>query len=104
MVYADREHFANLAYLTGFEPRFEEALLVLITGRDPALLVGPENLTYSKIAQVALERYLYPPFGLLGQNRLDTPPLGDLLASLGLASNYEDRLGGMEILWVFGEQ
>ena len=23
VVYADREHFANLAYLTGFDPRFE---------------------------------------------------------------------------------
>jgi hypothetical protein len=26
MVYANREHFANLAFLTGFDPRFEEAL------------------------------------------------------------------------------
>ena len=25
VVYADREHSANLAYLTGFDPRFEEA-------------------------------------------------------------------------------
>lgn len=23
LVYVDREHFANLAYLTGFDPRFE---------------------------------------------------------------------------------
>ena len=29
VVYADREHCANLAYLTGFDPRFEEALLLL---------------------------------------------------------------------------
>ncbi|HLQ11043.1 MAG TPA: aminopeptidase P family N-terminal domain-containing protein, partial [Ktedonobacteraceae bacterium] len=33
MVYADREHFANLAYLTGFDPRFEEALLILAPDR-----------------------------------------------------------------------
>ena len=32
VVYADREHSANLSYLTGFDPRFEEA--VLIVGRD----------------------------------------------------------------------
>ncbi|MFH0751642.1 MAG: hypothetical protein V2B17_07380, partial [Chloroflexota bacterium] len=25
VVYADREHSASLAYLTGFDPRFEEA-------------------------------------------------------------------------------
>ena len=29
VVYADREHSANLAYLTGFDPRFEEAALVV---------------------------------------------------------------------------
>ena len=31
-VYADREHFANLAYLTGYDPRFEEALLLVNVG------------------------------------------------------------------------
>ena len=29
VVYADREHSANLSYLTGFDPRFEEAVLVV---------------------------------------------------------------------------
>ena len=29
LIYADREHFANLAYLTNFDPRFEEALLIV---------------------------------------------------------------------------
>ena len=29
VVWADREHSANLAYLTGFDPRFEEAVLVV---------------------------------------------------------------------------
>ena len=28
VVYADREHSANLAYLTGYDARFEEALLI----------------------------------------------------------------------------
>ena len=28
-VYGDREHFSNLRYLTGYDPRFEEALLLL---------------------------------------------------------------------------
>ena len=33
VVYADREHSANLSFLTGFDPRFEEALLVVGTDR-----------------------------------------------------------------------
>ena len=42
VVYADREHSANLAYLTGFDPRFEEAMLVVGPAGEPALLVGNE--------------------------------------------------------------
>ncbi len=42
VVYADREHSANLAYLTGFDPRFEEAILVLGPAGTPAVLVGNE--------------------------------------------------------------
>jgi hypothetical protein len=29
VVYADREHSATISYLTGFDPRFEEAILVV---------------------------------------------------------------------------
>ena len=29
VVYGDREHFANLTYLTNFDPRFEEAVLIV---------------------------------------------------------------------------
>ena len=42
VVYGDREHFANLAYLTGFDPRFEEALLILSPSGKPLLLTGNE--------------------------------------------------------------
>ena len=33
VVWADREHSANLAYLSGFDPRFEEAVLIVGTTR-----------------------------------------------------------------------
>lgn len=84
VVYADREHFANIAYLTGFEPRFEEALLILVPGRTPVVVTGPENQGYAAVSPVAHERVLYPPFGLLGQDRRRTPPLADLLAAAGV--------------------
>lgn len=40
VVCADREHSANLSFLTGFDPRFEEAPLVLGSTGEPAILVG----------------------------------------------------------------
>ncbi len=85
VVYADREHFANLAYLSGFDPRFEEALMVVVPGRDPVLLTGPENQGTARAAAIDLDVRLYPPFGLLGQDRSGTLPLADILGAAGLA-------------------
>ncbi|MDP2119849.1 MAG: hypothetical protein Q8K28_08100 [Hoeflea sp.] len=40
VVYADREHFGTMVWLTGFDPRFEEALLVIRHDRPPLFVVG----------------------------------------------------------------
>ncbi len=85
-VYADREHFANIAWLTDFDPRFEEALLIFVAGRDPVLLTGPENQGAARAAAIDLDVRLYPPFGLLGQERHGTPPLAGMLAEAGIAA------------------
>ncbi len=74
VIYADREHSANMAYLTGYDPRFEEALLILNTknrDRKPLLLVGNEGIGYTEISPIKnlLEIELYPTFSLLGQPR-----------------------------------
>lgn len=91
LVYGDREHFANLAYLTGYDPRFEEALLILIDGRKPTLLLGNEGMGYSGVSPVDLERALYQTFSLLGQPRGDSPMLSDILKAAGLRGGQ--RLG-----------
>ncbi len=49
VVYGDREHAANLHWLTGFDPRFEEAVLVVTPG-DALLLAGNECLAYTAIS------------------------------------------------------
>src|SRR2546423_21144 len=85
MVYADREHFANLAYLTGFDPRFEEALLIVTPGRMPALLLGNECYGYARIAKVELRRILFQSFSLVAQPRDRSAPLDDILAGEGIA-------------------
>lgn len=84
VIYADREHAANIAYLTGFEPRFEEALLIVSQRHDPVIITGPENQGYASSSPLQPEVRLYPPFGLLGQDRSQTPPLPDLLVKAGL--------------------
>ena len=48
VVYADREHSANLAYLTGFDPRFEEAMLVVGADRRAGRPGGQRVLRHGR--------------------------------------------------------
>jgi Xaa-Pro aminopeptidase len=50
VVYGDREHCANLLWLTGFDPRFEEALLVLPAQGTPTLVAGNECLSWTAVS------------------------------------------------------
>ena len=84
VIYADREHSANLAWLTGFDPRFEEALLIIAPGNIPTLLAGPENLGRAQKSEIEVDARLYPPFGLMGQDRSQTPDLEEVFASAGI--------------------
>jgi hypothetical protein len=85
IVYGDREHFANLTYLTNYDPRFEEALLILVPGRKPTLLVGNEGRAYaSAVVRGDVELVLYQPFSLISQPRDASRPLGQILLDAGL--------------------
>lgn len=53
VIYGDREHAANLHWLTGFDPRFEEAVLV-ITAKSALLLAGNECLPYTTISPLVI--------------------------------------------------
>lgn len=85
-VYADREHSANMAYLTGFDPRFEEALLLLAGDGRRKLLVGNECLGYLPEAPLGLEVERFQDFSLLGQPRGDSRPLLRILHDFGIGS------------------
>src|SRR5271166_6198464 len=50
VVYADREHLTNMAFLCGYDPRFEEALLLLGPQNRRVLVVGNEGEAYAPLA------------------------------------------------------
>jgi hypothetical protein len=86
VVYADREHSASIAWLTGFDPRFEEAVLILGVGAgteagEPAILVGNECWGTAGAAPVPLRRHLYQDLSLPRQPRDRSRPLAELLAA-----------------------
>jgi hypothetical protein len=92
LVYADREHFANLSYLTGYDPRFEESLLILTPDRAPVLLVGNEGEAYAAVVPSGVEVVLYQSFSLVNQDRSVSPRLGVVLRKAGLGEGVR-RVG-----------
>jgi Xaa-Pro aminopeptidase len=48
VIYGDREHFANILWASGFDPRFEEALLVVLPEGAPLLMAGNECLPFTQ--------------------------------------------------------
>ncbi|CAN5730836.1 M24 family metallopeptidase [soil metagenome] len=84
VVYADREHSANLSYLTGFDPRFEEAVLLLGREGDPAILVGNECYGMAGAAPLPMRRHRFQDLSLTGQPRDRSMPLETILADEGV--------------------
>jgi len=85
VVYADREHSANLAYLTGFDPRFEEALLVLGPDGPPTILAGNECYGLAGAAPLPMRRELFQELSLPSQPRDRSRPLVEILRGAGIA-------------------
>ncbi len=97
VVYGDREHVGNLAFVCGFDPRFEEALLVLGRGKR-RLVVGTEGLGYSRFAPIELERTWVPTFSLMGMDRSAGLTIAQALAECGIARGHRVGVVGWKAL------
>jgi Creatinase/Prolidase N-terminal domain len=81
VLYADREHSASISFLTGFDPRFEEAILVVAgDDREPAILVGNECWGMAGAAPLAMRRHLLQDLSLPSQPRDRSRPMPEILA------------------------
>lgn len=90
VVYADREHFANMAYLTNFDPRFEEAVLVVAGAGSPLLVVGNECEGYTGVSPLRVAGKLrverFQPFSLLDQPRDSSRKIRDIFGDEGIGA------------------
>jgi len=91
IVYADKEHGGNFEYLTGFIPRFEEALLVLHRDGEAVLVLGNENLKLAGHARLE-NRVIHAPWFSLPNQPMETgKTLAQRLQEAGVAA--ENRIG-----------
>ncbi len=91
VVWADREHSANLAYLSGFDPRFEEAVLVVGASGDPAVLVGNECGGMAAAAPLPMRLVTFQDLSLPGQPRDASASLPAILHDEGIRG--DSRVG-----------
>ncbi len=94
VIYGDREHLANIAWASGYDPRFEEALLVVVPGRKTTLLAGNEGYPYAETAAGDFDRVLWQPLSLMGQPRDRYVPLRNVLRDAGLGHDLRIGLAG----------
>ncbi len=95
-LYGDREHFGNLVWACGFDPRFEEALFVLDRQSPPLLLVGNECRNYVPASPVAGRMRIehFPDFSLPDQPRPTARTLAEIFASEGIDAHARVGLVG----------
>jgi hypothetical protein len=95
VVYADREHSATISWLTGFDPRFEEAIVVVdlaagaggdTRGNDPAILVGNECWGMAGAAPLPMRRHLFQDLSLPRQPRDRSRSLVEILGDEGIGT------------------
>ena len=95
-VYADREHFSNIAYLCDFEPRFEEALLILGPNDCRVIITGNECVSFAQ-AVTRLSTFdvkLCQAMSLPGQDRSQAPSLTAVLQDIGVRPGHSIGLVG----------
>lgn len=100
-IYSDREHAANFEYFAGFEPRFEEGLLLIPTHGDIHFFLGNESLSMpSFFTKVPHQSHIFSALSLLNQPRTNSYSLSDKFRELGVQSNSYIGLIG----WKYYEQ
>ncbi|PWW01730.1 Xaa-Pro aminopeptidase [Hoeflea marina] len=98
VVYADREHFGTMVWLTNFDPRFEEALLVIRHDRKPLFIVGNECESYLGIAPMfaagEIRHERQQSFSLISQPRTSSRLLSAILAGEGISHGTRVGVSG----------
>ncbi|MFM2476825.1 M24 family metallopeptidase [Celerinatantimonas sp. MCCC 1A17872] len=97
VIYADKEHGSNFEYLSGFIPRFEEALLVISDDGTATYIMGNENLKLVPHARLKGQCLHAPVFSLPNQPMAHDAPLTDVFKAAGIESHHNVGMVGWKL-------
>lgn len=98
IIYADKEHGGNFEYLTGFIPRFEEALQVFNVDGSSTLILGNENFNKVKYSLTESEGIKCPLFSLANQPMGDFKPVEFYLEQVNIDTSQNVGLVDWKLL------
>lgn len=101
VIYADREHYSNFDYLTGFGPRFEEGILLLDSDGRAAVLLGNECYEMYRYSRLPAEGILYQVLSLPNQPIDRLAELGGILKTFGLTAGKKTGLVGWKLMYPY---
>ncbi|MBA7575439.1 hypothetical protein ES708_17269 [subsurface metagenome] len=84
VIYGDREHYSNIHYFTGYDPRFEEALLIVGIDQDSTIVVGNEGIGYVTVSPLEMNIELFQSLSLMGQPRDKSIDLISIFSRAGI--------------------
>lgn len=101
--YADREHYSNFDYMVGFDPRFEEALLVLNSQGRAWLLLGNECYGMYHNSRIPAEGVLCQALSLPNQPRDQFVSMEESFRSVGIGKHHKIGVVGWKLIYpVYG--
>lgn len=101
--YADREHYSNFDYMVGFDPRFEEALLVLNRSGEAWLMLGNECYGMYRNSRIPAQGILCQALSLPNQPIDQFTSMVEMLGSVGIAPGSRVGVVGWKLIYpVYG--
>lgn len=99
-IYADREHYASFKWFLGFEPRFEEGLLVIYRDANvqSVVLLGNECYGMQRYARISVRALLCPYLSLPGQPMDGFVSLEHSLREAGIGEHMRVGLVGWKLI------
>lgn len=90
-LYADKEHCGNFEYVCGYDPRYEEAALIIEDTGKCTVILGNECIPLNRLSKVDMESYLCQLFSLPNQPMDKENDLGRTLKDIGI--KIGDQIG-----------
>ncbi len=97
-IYGDREHYSNFEYLSGFDLRFEEGLLMLSAKGEIVYILGNECVPLAKLTRLPAQVELYQAFSLPSQPIDRLRPLSEIVSGKGLHTGHRVGIVGWKLM------